>query len=254
MTADDEAQDPDQSARKLSGAMLEHSGLVVERMPGLAAALDQFIAEAQRAIAPLAPGVSGGGAVEEVRATTLFQAISDCAGLTAAIYSNAEPEARLLIALDDRIDDLVVASIFGESISSEAEDDPETESPRARTTIETTLVEEFARALGNALEAGFAPLAPLALTFERLVTLTDAFALGRRDMPAAAARFSLPMSGGLAKASSCSRSPSWRRCARNWSTTRRPRRRPPTDAGRALWKRGSRRHASPSRRSWRKFR
>jgi len=176
--------------------MLEHSGFAIERMPGLAAALDHFIAEAQHAIAPLAPGVPGGGTVEAVRATTLFRAISDCSGLIAAIYASDQPGARVLIALDERIDDLIVASIFGESVSTDPEDDPADKAPRPRTPIETALLEEFARSLGRALEAGFAPMAPLALTFERLVTLNDAFALGRRDMPAAAARFSLPMNGG----------------------------------------------------------
>ena len=196
MSATDGPQDFDLGARKLSGAMLEHPGFAIERMPGLAAALDQFVAEAQHAIAPLAPGVLAGGTVEGLRATTLFQAIADCAGLTAAIYLSAEPEARLLVALDERIDDLIVASIFGESVSPDPDDDREAEAPRTRTAIETALVEEFARALGRALEAGFAPLVPLSLAFERLHILNDDFALGRRDMPAAAARFSLPMSGG----------------------------------------------------------
>ena len=154
-------QTSDRRARKLKGAMLEHSGFAVERMPGLAVALDHFIAEAQQTIAPLAPGLPSGGTVEGVRATTLFQAISDCAGLTGAIYASDEPEARVLIALDERIDDLIVASIFGESISADPEDDPEDEALRARTPIETALLEEFARALGRALEGGFAPLAPL---------------------------------------------------------------------------------------------
>ena len=73
---------------------------------------------------------------------------------------------------------------------------PRSAAPRGRTPIETALVEEFARGLGSAIEAGFAPTAPVSLSFERLLTLTDAFALGRRDMPAAAARFSLRLTGG----------------------------------------------------------
>ncbi len=164
--------------------------------PGSRPRSSQFVAEAQHAIAPLAPGGLAGGTVEGVRATTLFQAIGDCAGLTAAIFASAEPEGRLLVALDERIDDLIVASIFGESVSPDPDDDPDAEAPRPRTAIETALVEEFARSLGRALEAGFASLAPLSLAFERLLVLNDAFALGRRDMPAVAARFSLPMSGG----------------------------------------------------------
>jgi flagellar motor switch protein FliM len=165
-------------------------------MPGLVAALEGFIAESPKALAPLVSRTAGAGAVEPPRATTLFQAIEDCAGLTAAIYACAETDARLLIALDERIDALIVASIFGESVAPAGEDDAEEERADARTPIETALVEEFARALGHAIEAGFAPTAPLSLAFEQLMTLTDAFALGRRDMPAAAARFSLPMGGG----------------------------------------------------------
>jgi flagellar motor switch protein FliM len=111
-----------------------------------------------------------------------------------AILSNAEPEGRLLIALDEHIDDLIVASVFGDSPSRGGAEDPE--APQTRTAIESALVEEFARALARALEAAFARLAPLTLAFERLTTLNDTFALGRRNLPAVAARFSLPMKGG----------------------------------------------------------
>ncbi len=102
----------------------------------------------------------------------------------------------MLIALDERIDDLIVASIFGESLTPAGDAEAEEAAPRGRTLIETALVEEFARGLGSAIEAGFAPTAPVSVSFERLLTLTDAFALGRRDMPAAAARFSLRLTGG----------------------------------------------------------
>jgi flagellar motor switch protein FliM len=177
--------------------MLEQPGLAFERMPGLSHALNRFIAEAPGRLSPLISGLSSGGSIEELRSTTLFQAIGDCSGLTAAIYTTAEPESRLLIALDERIDDLVVSSIFGEAIAVDSEGGPERKEPRPRTPIETALVEEFARALGKALEAAFAPLAPIVLSFDRLVTLDDPFALGRRDIEAAAARFSLPMNGGV---------------------------------------------------------
>ncbi len=89
-------------------------------------------------------------AIEAAQPTTLFQAIGDCAGLTAAIYASAEPESRMLIALDERIDDLIVASIFGESLTPAGNDEVEADAaPRARTPIETALVEEFARGLGS---------------------------------------------------------------------------------------------------------
>src|ERR1700678_1789457 len=54
----------------------------------------------------------------------------------------------------------------------------------------------IARALGEALEAAFASVARVALSFERLTTIKDPFALGRRDGEAAAARFTLGMNGG----------------------------------------------------------
>jgi flagellar motor switch protein FliM len=183
-------------ARKLQGAMLEQPNLAVERMPGLAHALDRFVAEAPERLSSLIARPSA-GSVEEVRLTTLFQAIRDCSGLTAAVYASVEPEARLLIALDDRIDDLIVSSTFGEVIAADATGAPGSGGRGPRTMVEAALLEAFARALGVALEAAFAPIAPIALAFERLAPLVDPFALGRRDSEAAAARFSLQMNGGV---------------------------------------------------------
>ena len=184
----------DHGARKLQGAILEHANLAVERMPGLGYALNRFIAEAPLRLSSLIARPSP-GSIEEVRATTQFEAIEDCSGLTAAVYASVEPEARLIIALDERIDDLIVSSIFGEVVA-DASSNPGSEARKPRTAIETALLEAFAPALGEALEAAFAPLAPIALSFERLQTLSDPFALGRRDCEAAAARFSMPMNGG----------------------------------------------------------
>jgi len=133
----------------------------------------------------------GRGASEPPSGATLFQAIGDCAGLTAAIFSNAEPAGRLLVVLDERIDELIVSSVFGEAAVVD-----ESETRGGRTAIEAGLVEAFARALGKALETSFAPFGALSLTFEKLVALSDVFALGRRDQPAVAARFSLPIGVG----------------------------------------------------------
>jgi flagellar motor switch protein FliM len=196
MTKGSEPPNADAGAGKLKEALRDRAGFSVERMPGLAHALNQFVAEAERNLAPLLAGRSGAGTIEAAQGTTLFEAIGDCSGLTAAIYASAEPEARLLIALDERIDDLVVASVFGESsVLGEGDEAPVGESP-SRTAIETALVEEFARALGRAIETAFAPLAPISIAFDRLMTLSDAYALGRRVTPGAAARFSLPLGGG----------------------------------------------------------
>jgi flagellar motor switch protein FliM len=196
MTKAGEPPNAEAGAGKLKEALRDHAGFSVERMPGLARALDRFVAEAQRNLNPLLSGSSGVGTIEAAQGTTLFQAIGDCSGLSAAIYASAEAEARLLIALDERIDDLIVASVFGESSALGEDDETPIGEPPSRTAIETALIEEFARALGRAIEAAFAPLAPVSIAFDRLMTLSDVYALGRRDMPGAAARFSLPMGGG----------------------------------------------------------
>jgi hypothetical protein len=54
----------------------------------------------------------------------LFQAIEDCSGLTAALYASVEPESRLLVALDERIDHLIVSSIFGEVVAADVSSKP----------------------------------------------------------------------------------------------------------------------------------
>ena len=113
MSVEEGTREFDHGARRLQGAMLEHPNLEIERMPGLSFALNRFIAEAPTRLALLVAHTSG-AAVEEIRATTLFEAIGECDGLTAAIYASAEPEARFMIALDDRIDELLASSIFGE--------------------------------------------------------------------------------------------------------------------------------------------
>jgi hypothetical protein len=180
VSIDEAPREFDHGARKLQGAMLEHPNLAIERMPGLSFALNRFIAEAPARLASLIARPSG-GAIEEVRATTLFQAIGECAGLSAAIYESVEPEARLMIALDERIDSLIVSSIFGEAFGADSPNKPSSEAHKPRTAIEVALLEGFARALGEALEAAFASVARVTLSFAGLVTLKDPYALGRRD-------------------------------------------------------------------------
>jgi flagellar motor switch protein FliM len=186
----------DHGARRLEGAMLEHPTLAIERMPGLGYALNRFIAEAPSRLASLIAHPSG-GAIEEVRATTLFQAVGECSGVTAAIYESVEPEARFMIALDQRVDNLIVSSIFGEAVGADSSDKMGSEPQKPRTAIEATLLEAFARALGEALEAAFASVARITLSFERLAVIKDRYALGRRDGEAVAVRFTLGMSGGV---------------------------------------------------------
>ena len=54
MTPGEDSVEGDAGARRLKGAMLETSGFPVERMPGLAAALEGFIAAAPKSLARLA--------------------------------------------------------------------------------------------------------------------------------------------------------------------------------------------------------
>ena len=107
MSTDGDSPKFDGGAEKLKEALRDHAGFAIERMPGLGRALEQFVVAAQRHLTPLSR-LSGVGIIEPARSTTLFQAIDDCSGLTAAIYASSEPEARLLIALDEQIDDLIV--------------------------------------------------------------------------------------------------------------------------------------------------
>ena len=130
MSIDDGTREFDHGARRLQGAMLEHPNLAIERMPGLSYALNRFIAEAPARLASLIARPSG-AAIEEVRATTLFQAIGECSGLTAAIYESVEPEARFMIALDERIDSLIVSSIFGEAVGADQSRQTGKRSPKA---------------------------------------------------------------------------------------------------------------------------
>ncbi len=196
MTVEEGTREFDHGTRRLQSAMLEHPNFAIERMPGLSYALNRFIAEAPTRLSSLAAPPSG-GAIGDIQTTTLFQAIGDCSGLTAAIYESDEPEAQLMIALDERIDELIISSIFGEALSADSPDKHGEEAKRHRTAIEAALLEAFARALGEALEAAFAPVARVVLSFERLVTLKDMFALGRRDGEAAMAQFSLNMNKGV---------------------------------------------------------
>src|SRR3984957_8463654 len=109
MNMEEGTREFDHGARRLQGAMLEHPNLAIDRMPGLSFALNRFIVEAPARLVSLIARPSG-AAIEEIRATTLFEAIGECSGLTAAIYSSAEPEAQFMIALNERIDSLIVSS------------------------------------------------------------------------------------------------------------------------------------------------
>ena len=235
MSVDGATNEVDQGARKLQGAMLEHSNLAIERMPGLRYALNHFIAEAPLRLSSLIARPSG-GSIEEVRATTLFQAIEDCSGLTAALYASVEPEARLLIALDERIDHLIVSSIFGEVVVADASSKSRKRGRQAAHGDRSGAPRGVRARAREALEAAFAPLAPIALSFERLQTLSDPFALGRRDMRGrGGAIFAGDERRRLRVPRPVSRKPFSCRFATNSPTIPTPRRRPLTGGGPSSW-------------------
>ena len=181
--------------RKLTGSMLDNSAMAVERMPGLTFILELFRANVGEALQPLF-GEGAAGALEETKATSVFETIAQGKGQTAALLRCEELDARLLIILDSRAADFVVDAVFGVADTGETEPAPTRPEVRPRTGIETRLLSEFAQSVGRALEAGFAQSARAAFAFEGLQTLADVTILGRRDMPAVATRLRIETSAG----------------------------------------------------------
>jgi flagellar motor switch protein FliM len=181
------------SAAWLQGASPESGGLSIERMPGLAYALEQFSLSVADTLAPFCKA-SSAGAVEEMRSTQVFQFLAESRGLAAAVLSCAAFDTRMLMIFDDRIADTIAAVIFGADSGAA----PQPRSRSAMTNIETALVAELARHLTRGLTKGFAQNGGIHLTFERLETLADIYALGRRDTPAIAARINIDTEAGPA--------------------------------------------------------
>ncbi|MGO4870866.1 MAG: FliM/FliN family flagellar motor switch protein [Roseiarcus sp.] len=173
----------------------EHHGLSIEKSPGLGFALEQFALNAPEAVSPLFKAHSS-GTIDEMRPTRLFEFIGGCEGLTAAVLHSEQLDARLLLIFDRRIVDTVVTAVFGGDATPEGAPAAPSRPNRSLTSIESRLVAELARRLGKALDKGFAQVASLGLAFERLETLVDVYALGRRDMPAVAGRLTVETSGG----------------------------------------------------------
>lgn len=175
----------------LQGPQADGASLSIERMPGLAYALEQFALNVGDALAPFCKA-SSAGTIDELRSTSLYQLIGECEGLTAAVLNCASLETRMLMIFDDRIADTAVLAVFG----SDGEGIGKPRSRRSKTEVESALIAEMARGLTKALNKGFEPLAALDLAFERLETLVDVYALGRRDMPAIAARLAVDTPAG----------------------------------------------------------
>lgn len=190
-----EERDSAPTAPWLQSSQSDQPGLSIERMPGLVFALEQFALSVSEALTPLCKA-SSSGTVDEAKPTSLFGLIGECEGLTAAVLHSAQFDARILLIFDQRIADTLVAAVFSDEAGTDRAAATPARPNRPRTGIENSLVAELARSLGKALDKGFAQIASLALTFERLETLVDVYALGRRDMPAVAARLTIDTPGG----------------------------------------------------------
>lgn len=190
-----EERDSSATAPWLHGPQSDQPGLSIERMPGLVFALQQFALGVAEALGPLCKA-SSPGTIDEVKPTSVFALIGECEGLTSAVLHSAQLDARMLLIFDRRIADTLVTAIFGDEAGTDGGAAAPARPSRPRTAIENSLIAELARSLGRALDKGFAQNASLGLTFERLETLVDVYALGRRDMPAVAARLTIDTPGG----------------------------------------------------------
>ena len=190
-----EERDSAATARWLQTPQPDHPGLSIERMPGLAFALGQFVLDIPEALAPLCKGHCL-GTINETKLANLFDFLRDCEGLTAAALLSAQLDARLLLIFDAGVVDTLVNLVFRGEAASDGEAAKQARPDRPLTGIETSLVAELARSLGKALNRAFAEIASLELTFERLQTLIDVYALGRRDMQAVATRLTIETPAG----------------------------------------------------------
>ena len=182
------------SARWLRNPQPDHCELAIERLPGLVYVLEQFRLNAPEELAPLCKAQSG--TIDEIKASSLFELIGEHKGLNAAVLRCPSLDARLLLIFDERVVDTVVAAVFGGELAAEVGGAALARTDRPRTGVDSALLAALARYLGQALDKGFSPAANLGLTFEGLETLVDLYALGRRDMPAVAARLTIATSAG----------------------------------------------------------
>jgi flagellar motor switch protein FliM len=131
-----------------------------------------------------------------MKTTSLFELIGECEGQSAAALHSAQLDARALLIFDRRIVETLLNAVLGGDAGTDREAATQARPNRPLTGIETSLVAELARSLGKALDKGFAEIASLELTFERLQTLVDVYALGRRDMQAVATRLTIDTPAG----------------------------------------------------------
>jgi flagellar motor switch protein FliM len=169
----------------LQGAQPDSAGQAFERLPGLAFAFEQFALNVPAAAGSLLK-LDAPPTVDAIRPENIFTALGECEGQLAATLHSVVLDARLIVILDPKIAESLIATVFGDDSVSVTE-----RPPRPATTIELHLVAELSRRLAGALEAAFESFGPLELRLERLEKLVDIYALGRRDGPAVEARLNV---------------------------------------------------------------
>ena len=174
----------------LHSAQPEAAGAPIERLPGLTFALEQFALNIPEAIASFCK-LAGAPALEETRATSLFEAIGQRQNQIAAVVRSETIDARLLVIFDQNVANTLAAAIFGDESAGAAE-----RPARPLTNIELHLIAELSRRVTGALDIAFAAVAPLDLRFERVTTLIDLLVLGRRDGPAVEASLTMETAAG----------------------------------------------------------
>jgi flagellar motor switch protein FliM len=174
----------------LHSAQPEAAGPPIERLPGLAFALEQFALNIPEALASFCK-LAGAPALEETRATSVFDAIGQRQNQIAAVVRSETVDARLLMIFDQNVADTLATAIFGDESASSAG-----RPPRPFTNIELHLIAELAKRVVGALDIAFSAVAPLALRFERVTTLIDLLALGRRDGPAVEVNLTMETAAG----------------------------------------------------------
>ena len=178
------------SAPWLSAAQPDPAGPAIERLPGLVFALEQFALNIPEAAASFCK-LEGAPTLEATRATSLFEAIGRARPSSRRCCISESIDAQLLAIFDPTIVDMLAVAIFGDGNASLAE-----QPARPHTTIELHLVAELAKRVAVALDAAFVAVAPLDVRFERVTTLLDLHALGRRDGPAIEVDLTLETSAG----------------------------------------------------------
>ena len=182
-------------ARRPPVSVLDNSGMSIDRLPGLPDLLDRFAADLDEVLEGFF-GARPSTTFVDVEATTSFEALGGWVGRSAATAKTRSVDAQVLVAFDMGVVDFLLASAFRSASPSIAPEAAWSSPRQPRTVLERGLVGQFAKMVAGALSASFAASGLDPLDFEDVLTLADALALGRRDIPVAVIRFSVETTAG----------------------------------------------------------